>query len=108
MAAGYEVQVVVVSGDDKGKRWVLVPTIDYDIGRNADNRIVLADKTISKRHSLIQFVDGIWFVQDLGSRHGTFVNEEQVSERKALFDKDIIRIGKTTMVYGHVRRGKPT
>ena len=106
MVVGYEAQVVVVRGADKGKRWLLVPTIDYDIGRNPENRIVLSDRTISKRHALMQFVDGIWFLQDLGSRHGTWVNSEAIAERKALFDKDVIRIGKTTIVYGHVRKDK--
>jgi hypothetical protein len=104
MPTAYEVQVVVVRGEDKGKRWILVPTIDYDIGRNSSNRIVLNDRTVSKRHALIQFVDGIWFLQDLGSKHGTWVNDEQVKERRALFDKDIIRLGKSIMVYGHVRK----
>jgi len=102
--SGYEVQLVVVAGPDKGKRWVLVPTIDYDIGRSGDNRIVLADGTVSKRHALIQFVDGIWFLQDLGSRHGVLVNDDAVTERKALFDKDVVRLGKSSLVYGHVRR----
>ena len=84
---------------------MLVPTECYDIGRSSENRIVLLDGTVSKRHALIEFVDGIWFIQDLGSKHGTFVNDDQVTERRALFHKDLLRIGKTHLVFASLEGG---
>ncbi|MBS3762811.1 MAG: FHA domain-containing protein [Planctomycetes bacterium] len=104
MAKNYS-QVGVVRGNDEGKKWLLKPSDYYDLGRSSKNRIPLKDKTISKRHALLECLDGIWFIQDLGSRHGTFVNEEQIEERKALFHKDVIRLGKTYLVYGNVEEG---
>ena len=100
--AAKQIQLAVVRGMDKGKKWELTPSDYYDIGRGSDNRIMLHDKAVSKRHALIECVDGVWFVQDLGSKHGTWVNQEEVAERRALFQKDVIRVGKTCLVCGCV------
>ena len=99
--AAKEVQLAVVQGADKGKKWRLAPSAFYDIGRGSDNKIVLHDKAVSKRHALIECVDGVWLIQDLGSKHGTWVNKEEVEERRALFHKDVVRVGKTHLVYGN-------
>jgi len=88
-------QLVVIEGPDKGKKWLLDPKLSYGLGRASENRIVLHDPTVSKRHARLQCVDGIWFIEDLGSRHGTIVNDAPLSERHALFPDDTLRLGKT-------------
>lgn len=90
----------VIQGDDKGRRWVLDPEDYYAIGRASDSNISLSDPTISKRHAFVECVDGMWFIRDLGSKHGTWVNDEEVTERTALFHRDIVRLGKTYLVVG--------
>ena len=105
MATAYA-QLGVARGVDQGKRWLLKASEYYDIGRGSQNHVVLHDRTVSKRHALVECVDGLWFIQDLGSKHGTFVNDEQISERRALFHKDVIRIGKTWLVFGNVDPAK--
>ncbi len=86
-------------GRDEGKRWFLSESGFHDIGRSSENSIVLRDKTVSKRHALLENIDGIWFISDLESRHGTFVNGEQIDRKKGLFSGDKIRIGESVLIY---------
>lgn len=44
------------------------------IGRTKDNIICIDHKTISRRHARIQFSDGRYTIEDLGSNNGTFLN----------------------------------
>lgn len=63
-------------------------------GRTPPNDVVLADERVSRRHALIhpQGPEEFWLV-DLGSRNGTYVNERRVSQPIRLRDGDQIRLG---------------
>lgn len=64
----------------------------FTIGRKAENDLQLLHDTVSRQHAEILFTDGRYFLVDVGSKRGTFVNGEQV-ERVALEHLDRIRIG---------------
>jgi pSer/pThr/pTyr-binding forkhead associated (FHA) protein len=49
------------------------------IGRAPDNAIVLAGAMLSRNHARIRIEGGRTFIDDLGSKNGTFVNEEKVT-----------------------------
>lgn len=49
------------------------------IGRDLDNDIVLADPTISSRHAVLNRRDAAWWLEDLGSTNGTFVNDQRLA-----------------------------
>ena len=63
-------------------------------GRNTDNDVFLDDVTVSRAHAVFErrAPDG-WFVVDVGSLNGTYVNGEQVDETK-LAKGDEVQIGK--------------
>jgi len=70
------------------------------IGRRADNDIALSfDGFISGRHCNIVLESDGCFIEDVGSRNGTFVNGERVEPRQSreLADGDEILLGKTTL-----------
>ncbi len=69
------------------------------IGRDSSCDIVLGNKLVSKRHALIQKIKDDFFITDLKSTNGTFVNKERVPEGKyvKLEPGDKIKIGKTLL-----------
>jgi sigma-B regulation protein RsbU (phosphoserine phosphatase) len=72
-------------------------TLDKDrilLGRNASCDVVLPanDFAVSREHACILRVQDKFFIEDMGSRNGTFVNNQPVSERRQLADNDRIRI----------------
>jgi len=66
------------------------------IGRSEDADITLDDRWASRRHCLIEAQDGILVVQDLGSKHGTLLNDAIISEA-VLKPGDRLCIGLTTL-----------
>src|SRR6266487_5405371 len=80
------------------------------IGRKGDADVVLNNQHVSRHHAkLVKTADG-YFLQDLGSTHGTFVNETRV-EQHALRHGDKISLGKDRIdlhyIFGEVKPSKP-
>lgn len=67
------------------------------IGRSENADIKLDDRWASRRHCLIEAHDGTLVVQDLGSKHGTLLNDAIISEA-VLKPGDALRIGLTTLI----------
>lgn len=70
----------------------------WTIGRGSDNTFVLADRWISRSHAMIQQMDtGEFYLIDLGSRNGSFVNGRRVSIPVTLKDADHLLFGQTEL-----------
>ncbi len=85
----------------KGKRYFpLVGRSYWTIGRGKDNDCVIGDHCISRHHAILQLTEtGGFFLIDLGSRNGTFVNERRVSIPVTLHSGDHIIFGKTKVEF---------
>jgi CheY-like chemotaxis protein len=74
------------------------PLIDgsyWTIGRSSNCSITLPERTISRQHALlISTANRDFFVTDLASRNGSFVNGKPVAEPQRLCDGDYLRMGK--------------
>jgi phosphoserine phosphatase RsbU/P len=70
----------------------------FTIGRKIDKDLAIADQRVSRDHALIVAENGTFFVEDQGSKHGTFVNGERV-ERKALQRNDRLEFGARDTIY---------
>lgn len=81
--------------------------IDRDravIGRNSDCDVPLDVAAVSRRHAAIVREKGSFFVEDLESRNGTFLNDERVVNRAPLRDGDQLLIcGQTFRFHGDHR-----
>lgn len=84
---------------DLGKRHLLQRDVT-SIGRDRDNDIVLDSDSVSRRHARIELRDGAFFVIDLDSTNGTFINDqpEPVSACQ-LRQGDQLKIGDTIFKY---------
>ena len=69
------------------------------VGREVGNDIVISNDPFVGRHHLKLFQDdaGVFFVRDLNSTNGTFVNGKRIAGEKGIDKNDIIRIGNTTI-----------
>jgi putative peptide zinc metalloprotease protein len=85
-----------------GRRIPVVGTVS--IGRAPGNTLRLADPGVSRRHAIVDARAGDVVVRDAGSRAGTFVGERRVEGAASLRDGDLLRLGRTTVIYER-RRG---
>lgn len=67
-------------------------TAPITIGRAPDNTLVIQDPTVSSRHARLFLQGSQWYVQDLGSTNGTFVNEQRITQYPVRIG-DKIRLG---------------
>ena len=66
------------------------------VGREPGNVVRLDDDSVSARHAVIRHEGGRWWLEDLGSTNGTFVNDMRVTGRASLQNGDIVQIGRVT------------
>ncbi|HEY2250969.1 MAG TPA: PAS domain S-box protein, partial [Planctomycetaceae bacterium] len=69
------------------------------IGRHPACEIRMSEETVSRRHARIIVADGGYFVEDLGSRNGTYVNGQRVTAPWRLCDLDTISIFNTEVEF---------
>ena len=76
------------------------PQMAWTIGRNWGAALPLRDRMISRRHSVLMYVrtEGFYLV-DLNSMNGSYVNEKRVENRIVLQDGDFIRVGHTEFFF---------
>lgn len=67
------------------------------IGRSRSSRIPITDQFISTSHARVFRKGHFWFVEDLGSLNGTYVNGRRISGEQQLHLRDEIRVGETVL-----------
>ena len=71
------------------------------IGRRPDSDVFLDDVTVSRDHALLVRRGDQWYLDDLGSLNGTYVNRTRI-ESQSLQEGDEVQIGKYKLTF-HVR-----
>ncbi len=90
--------VLVKRGPNAGSTFLL-DTESTTVGRSADSVVFLDDVTVSRKHAVFERRQGDgWFVRDVGSLNGTYVNGEQVDQTK-LASGDEVQIGKFKLTF---------
>ncbi len=67
---------------------------EYRVGRDEDeNDIVLTEFTVSRKHCLLLFRKGKWWIKDLKSKNGVYVQGKRIKGKEELKNGDKIHIG---------------
>lgn len=69
------------------------------MGRSSQSDVVMGDESVSRRHCEVALRSGEWMITDLGSRHGTLVNQAKLgaNESAPLRNGDRVSVGPWTM-----------
>lgn len=67
------------------------------LGRSPHNTIVLQDEFASTTHAQLIRQKGVWWLEDLGSRNGTYLNDMPISRPTPLAPGDVIKIGQVRL-----------
>src|SRR3954447_20466887 len=79
----------------------LAPGGALTIGREPDSEVALEwDSEVSRAHAMLERVGGAWTLVDDGlSRNGSFVGGDRVHGRRRLAPGEVIRVGRTVLVF---------
>jgi pSer/pThr/pTyr-binding forkhead associated (FHA) protein len=76
-----------------------LPAQTATIGRAMECDIVIASKSISRENTRIRREGRQWFVEDLGSTNGTYLNGERIIKAMNLRDGDALKVGDVTFIF---------
>ncbi len=83
--------LVIIAGPEMGRSFEL-SNEPVELGRDPDCGLTLQSEGVSRKHARVQMIFALYFVTDLGSTNGTFVND-QAATMAQLKDGDQIRMG---------------
>ncbi|MEI7657647.1 MAG: ATP-binding protein [Phycisphaerae bacterium] len=98
--------LTVIQGPDKGRRFELPDHEPQLIGRSSE-ALPLTDNAVSRRHAELTPDDGEWFIRDLESQNGTYVNGVRIGAATRLRPGDQIRTGQSLFVFGATESTDP-
>lgn len=97
VGSGVFPSLIFVHGNEQ--RTLYLDHSPFSIGRKMEKDLAIADPRVSRDHALIVSESGKFFVEDQGSKHGTFVNGERIQQRKELERNDRLEFGARDTIY---------
>jgi pSer/pThr/pTyr-binding forkhead associated (FHA) protein len=91
-AAPVPVQSLQIQAGDQNHTF----SADFTAGRQAT--LIISDEFASNQHARFQIAHGLWYVKDLGSTNGTWLNGRRIHAAQRVKKGDKIKIGRTVMI----------
>jgi hypothetical protein len=96
-ARGKRIASRLVLSEGNGPPSANLVTPETLIGRDASCHVTIPDASVSHRHARVYHSDGEWYVEDLGSTNGTFVNDRPLTRPVVLRPGDTVTIGRSIL-----------
>ncbi|MBP8304294.1 MAG: FHA domain-containing protein [Phycisphaerae bacterium] len=92
--------IIVTSGDQAGEFLPLGRRTSV-IGRAESLSLQILDDHVSRKHLRIRFDEGAnrYYAEDMGSKHGTYINGREVTQERVLSEGDEILVGETRLLF---------
>ena len=90
--------LVLMTGGKAGERYRLVKEKTV-IGRHPGCDIIVDSGSVSRQHAEVEMKDGVWWIEDLGSRNGTLINGDKLNGPHQLEAADEIGICEDRLVF---------
>jgi pSer/pThr/pTyr-binding forkhead associated (FHA) protein len=84
--------------DQQGEKIEFFTRPIVTLGREPTCDCIVSDKAVSARQARLSFHHNQWWIEDLESTNGTFLNQEKVSQPTVIISDDRITCGSTVMV----------
>jgi len=88
---------LLVHGSGDARPRTVRLTASMTVGRAPECELRIEDTYASQQHARLFAKNDSWFVEDLGSTNGTFVNEQKLAAPAMLQPGDKVRVGQTTL-----------
>jgi diguanylate cyclase (GGDEF)-like protein len=92
--------LVQIHGPELGKKYPLT-TESLTIGRDEGNGIVVDLDNVSRKHARVTERGDKFFVEDLKSTNGTYLNDEEIREERPLRSGDLLKVGGSIFKFLH-------
>lgn len=92
----------VFSSDDSDNKWHTLPLSgkqELTVGREGDCDITLDHISVSKCHAKFQLEADGWYIVDCGSTNGVIVNNQRITGKQRLHEKDVIAITNSKLIF---------
>jgi pSer/pThr/pTyr-binding forkhead associated (FHA) protein len=84
--------LAATAGPGKGRQWQL-RSEKVLLGREQPAEVIVDDPAASRRHAQVYKKNGRWFLKDLDSTNGTYLDGPLRGTERILWDGDVFRIG---------------
>lgn len=91
---------LVEVGSGEAGEWRSFQEPELFIGRSETSQVTLPDETVSARHARLSYHHNQWWLEDLRSTNGTFLNDERVSVPTVIVSGDELRCGQVNLLIG--------
>ncbi len=69
------------------------------LGRSSDCDLPIKHSSISREHAAFSKDGDDWFIEDLGSSNGSWLNKDKLTDKVKLTEKDIVKCGKARLTF---------
>lgn len=88
--------LALTSTDEPAEEYFYIQTV-VNVGRGATNDLVINNDTVSSHHARLTYHLNQWWLQDLNSTNGTYINGQRLLTSTVLTTGDLIGFGEINL-----------